>query len=410
MDIRSADPALQKLAARHRSGHLRKWAGIAFAALAVIAIAWFLFTPDPVSTELATVVQGPMQVTVDAQGQVRVHDKYIVAAPVAAELRRIELHEGDRVGRNDPVATLDPLPLDPRQRQEALARLDSARALAREAGLRVQRAYGDMQLATNERIRAERLVEGGFVSPQAAEKASAFEQTSRVEWNAAKSRELAALADVKSAEAALSAAGTPDSGPRRQVQLTSPVDGYVLKVNEKSERTVTAGTPLLTIGDPARYEIVADILSTDAVKIRPGDTMLLEGWGGATTLRAKVRLVEPVAFTKVSALGVEEQRVNVIADPVDELGPLGDGYRVEVRVIVWSAEDVNKVAGSSLFRAGETWHVFTVENGRAREREVRIGQRNQTEAEILSGLAPGTKVIRYPSNQIKDNIRIAAAK
>ncbi len=410
MDIRSADPALQKLAARHRSGHLRKWAGIAFAALAVIAIAWFLFTPDPVSTELATVVQGPMQVTVDAQGQVRVHDKYIVAAPVAAELRRIELHEGDRVGRNDPVATLDPLPLDPRQRQEALARLDSARALAREAGLRVQRAYGDMQLATNERIRAERLVEGGFVSPQAAEKASAFEQTSRVEWNAAKSRELAALADVKSAEAALSAAGTPDLGPRRQVQLTSPVDGYVLKVNEKSERTVTAGTPLLTIGDPARYEIVADILSTDAVKIRPGDTMLLEGWGGATTLRAKVRLVEPVAFTKVSALGVEEQRVNVIADPVDELGPLGDGYRVEVRVIVWSAQDVNKVAGSSLFRAGETWHVFAVENGRAREREVRIGQRNQTEAEILSGLAPGTKVIRYPSNQIKDNIRIAAAK
>lgn len=410
MDIRAADPALQKLAAKHRSRHMTKWIGMAIAAVAVIAIGWFLAIPDPISTELTAVARGPMQVTVDTQGQVRVHDKYIVAAPVAAELRRIELHEGDRVRRNDPVAILNPLPLDPRQRQEALARLDSSKALAREAGLRVQRAYSDMQLATSERIRAERLVEGGFVSPQAAEKASALEQTSKVEWNAAKSRELAALADVKSAEAALSAAGMPNAGPQRQVQLTSPVDGYVLKINERSERTVGAGTPLVTIGDPAKYEIVADILSTDAVKIRPGDTMLLEGWGGAKTLRAKVKLVEPVAFTKISALGVEEQRVNVIADPVDELGPLGDGYRVEVRVIVWSADEVSKVAGSSLFRVGETWHVFAVEDGRAREREVRIGQRNQTEVEILSGLEPGTKVVRYPSNQITDNIRIATAK
>ncbi|WP_334186690.1 efflux RND transporter periplasmic adaptor subunit [Noviherbaspirillum sp.] len=411
MDIRTADPALQKIAAKHRrSRRLGKWVGTAIAILAIIALAWALFTPDPISTELTAVTRGPMQVTVDSQGQVRVHDKYIVAAPVAAELRRIELHEGDRVSRNDPVAVLDPLPLDPRQRQEALARLDSARALAREAGLRVQRAYNDLQLASSERARTERLVEGNFVSPQAAEKAIALEKASRVEWDAAKSREVAALADIKSAEAALSAAGMPDAGPLRQVQLTSPVDGYVLKINEKSGRTVSAGTPLVTIGDPAKYEIVADILSTDAVKIKPGDTMLLEGWGGAQTLRAKVRLVEPVAFTKISALGVEEQRVNVIADPVDELGPLGDGYRVEARVVVWSADQVTKVAGSSLFRVGDAWHVFTVEDGRAREREVRIGQRNQTEVEILSGAEPGTAVVRYPSNQIRDGARIAATK
>jgi HlyD family secretion protein len=296
--------------------------------------------------------------------------------------------------------------MDARQRQEATARLDAARALAREAGLRVQRAQTDLKFAQNERRRVERLVADKFVSPQAADKAISTENAARAEWAAAKSREQAAVADVKAAEAALFA--VDNTGGKRQVPLVSPVDGYVLKVNEKSERTVAAGTPLVTVGDPARYEIVVDVLSTDAVKVRPGNLMLLEGWGGGKSLRARVRLVEPVAFTKVSALGVEEQRVNVIADPVDALGPLGDGYRIEARIVIWSEDKVVKVAGSSLFRVGDAWHVFLVEDGRAREREVKVGQRNQDEAQILSGLAPDNTVVRFPGNQLRDGVRIIA--
>lgn len=405
MDTRSEAPETRTSASARRTVPMRTVAVTAVAAVTAIALLWFLFAPNPVKVELATVTQGPMQVTIDNQGQVRVHDKYIVAAPVAAELQRVELHDGDPVKQNQVVAVLDPLPMDARQRQEATARLDATKALAREAALRVQRAQTDLQFAENERRRVERLVADKFVSPQAADKAISTENAARAEWAAARSREQAANADVKSAEAALFA--VDKSGGKRELPLVSPVDGYVLKVNEKSDRTVAAGTPLVTVGDPTRYEIVADVLSTDAVKVRPGNLMLLEGWGGGKSLRARVRLVEPVAFTKVSALGVEEQRVNVIADPVDPLGPLGDGYRIEARIVIWSQDKVMKVAGSSLFRVGDAWHVFIADDGRAREREVKLGQRNQDEAQIVSGLAPSDTVVRFPSNQLSDGVRIA---
>jgi len=388
----------------------RKWVIAALAVATVIVLGWFMFAPDPIRVELIQVTQGPLQVTVNNQGQVRVHDKYVVAAPVAAGVERIVLHEGDPIKGGQLVATLNPLPMDARQRDEARARLDAAKALAREAALRTDRAYTELQYAINERARVERLIKNNFVSPQAAEKVLTAEKTARAEWDAAKSRQQAALADVRAAEAALSVdAGSGsgnNSGTRRQIILTSPVDGYVLKINEKSERTVAAGTPLAVIGDPNRYEVVVDVLSTDAVKIQPGNAMLLEGWGGGKTLRAKVRLVEPVAFTKVSPLGVEEQRVNVIADPVDPLGPLGDGYRIEAKIVIWAEDKVTKIAGSSLFRVGDAWHVFVVENGHAREREVKVGQRNQDEAQILGGLNPGATVVRYPSNEISDGARI----
>ncbi|HZW20021.1 efflux RND transporter periplasmic adaptor subunit [Noviherbaspirillum sp.] len=411
MDTRTQAPMTRANATRKRiRPRTIAWTAAATAAAAVLL--WLLFAPEPVKVELTQVTQGPMQVSVNNQGQVRLHDKFVVAAPVAAELQRIEWHDGDMVRRGQLLATLSPLPMDARQRQEAVARLDAAKALAREAGLRAERAMSDMQLATSERTRIERLVVNEYMSPQAAEKALTAERASRAEWDAAKSRQQAAQADVRVAEAALMASDIAGnaSGGKRQIDLHAPVDGYVLKVHERSARTVPAGAPLVTIGDSARYEIVADVLSSDAVKIRPGHLMLLDGWGGGKLLQAKVRLVEPVAFTKVSALGVEEQRVNVVADPVESLGPLGDGYRVEARIVIWSADKVDKVAGSSLFRVGDAWHVFVVEDGRAREREVRIGQRNQDEAQVLSGLAPGTTVVRYPSNALTDGVRVTAAR
>jgi HlyD family secretion protein len=169
---------------------------------------------------------------------------------------------------------------------------------------------------------------------------------------------------------------------------------------------VAAGTPLVSVADASHYEVVVDVLSTDAVRVRPGQAMLLEGWGGRSTLRATVRLVEPAAFTKVSALGVEEQCVNVLADPVNALGPLGDGYRIEARIVVWETERTLKLPGSSVFRAGYAWHVFVVEDGRAREREVKMGQRNQDEAQVLSGVDAGAVVVRYPGNELRDGARV----
>jgi len=248
----------------------RNWTVAALGLVAAIVLGWFMFSPDPLRAELTQVTQGPLQVTINNQGQVRVHDKYVVAAPVAAGLERIVLHEGDPIRRGQLVATLKPVPMDARQRDEARARLDAAKALAREAALRTDRAYTDLQFAINERARVERLIKNNFVSPQAAEKALTGEKAARAEWDAAKSRQQAALADIRAAEAALAAdASGGNGGARSQIILTSPVDGYVLKVNEKSERTVGAGTPLAIIGDPNRYEVVVDVLSTVAVKKRP---------------------------------------------------------------------------------------------------------------------------------------------
>ncbi|MBP6439912.1 MAG: HlyD family efflux transporter periplasmic adaptor subunit, partial [Thermomonas sp.] len=382
-----------------------KWSMTLLAAVAVALLLWWMFRPSPIETEISPVLSGPMQVTVDNQGQLRVHDRYVIAAPVAAELERIELHDGDRVRKGQRVALLRPLALDARQREEAQARLDAARALARAATLGVQRAASDQKLAAGELARLEKLVAQGFMSPQAVDRARNADVTSRAELRASKAREEAAQADVKAMQAALPAAA---GGERRSVELVAAVDGQVLRIHEKSARTIAAGTPLVTIGDPARFEVLVDVLSADAVKVRPGAEMRLEQWGGGKTLRATVRTVEPEAFTKVSALGIEEQRVNIIGDPIDPLKPadgLGDGYRAEVRIVVWSAADTLMVPASSLFRVGEAWHLFVVEDGEARERKVSIGQRNATQAEVLDGVRAGDRVVRFPGNALADGVR-----
>lgn len=385
----------------------RRLALYLIATLLVLAAAWAVFAPEAAPVEVARVTEGPMQVTVNNEGRVRARDRYLVAAPTAGALQRIELRQGERVRQGQPVAILEPLPLDARQRQQTVAQLEAARAVAREASARMQRAQSELELARSELARSRDLAANGFLSDQAVQQTATRENAARAEMAAAQLRQRAAEADVKAAEAALSAADLPP-GQERRIALAAPVDGYVVAVHEQSARTVAAGTALLTIGDPSCYEIVADVLSTDAVRIPAGAPMLLESWGGGKTLQARVRLVEPVAFTEISALGVEEQRVNVVADPVDALGPLGDGYRVEARIVVWSGERVLKLPGSSLFRVGDAWHVFTVEDGRAREREVRVGQRNQEEAQILSGLDAGSVVVRFPSNTLRDGMRVVA--
>ncbi len=385
----------------------RTWIAWTVAALLAALVLWLLLRPAPVEVEAGTAVVGPMQVTIDNQGQLRVHDKYVIAAPVAAELERIDLHDGDSVRKGQRVALLRVPPLDARQREEATARLDAARALARAAALGVQRAVADQRLAASELARTEKLVAQGFMSPQAVERARNTDATSRADLRAARAREEAAQADVKTAQAALAPSG---GGDARTLVLTAGVDGQVLRIHEKSARTVAAGTPLVSIGDPARFEVIVDVLSTDAVKVQPGAAMRLEEWGGGKALRATVRTVEPEAFTKVSALGIEEQRVNIIGDPLDPLGALGDGYRAEVKIVVWSADQALTVPASSLFRVGEAWHLFVIEDDRVRERAVRIGQRNATHAQVLEGVTAGTRVVRYPGNDLRDGVRVSVRR
>jgi len=396
--------------AKQRAARIRRWIGWALGLGAAAAIAWLALAPDPLEVEAAVAVRGALEVTVDQEAEVRVHDRYVIAATVAGKLVRVNLRSGDAVAPGQIVAVLEPLPLDARARQEALARLDAARALVREASFQIARAAATLAQQTRERERMEKLRDERFVSAEAVDKARTAEATARAELDAARARETAARQEERVAEAALLAMPAAEGRRGRLVELAAPVAGKVLRVLEESERTLAAGTAVMVIGDASRFEIVADVLSSDAVKIRPGAPARLEEWGGADKLQARVRVVEPYAFTKISALGIEEKRVNVVMDPIDPLGPLGDGYRVEARIVVWSAADVLKVPASALFRRGDGWAVFVVEDGRARVRPVEIGQRNPFEAEVLKGLEAGARVVMYPGNELEDGRRVRAVE
>jgi HlyD family secretion protein len=376
--------------------------------LGLLALIVIALIPSPIPVEVARVSRGPIMVTIDEEGEARAHDRYVIASPVAGRMRRVELHDGDLVKAGQVVAAITPLPLDERERTEALARVKAAEALKREADERVSRARADYDQARRERERAESLLESGVISKQSFEQARNLQTTLGNEMEAARFKAQAASADVQAAKAALIAVDARRMQDAGVIELRSPVPGRVLRVVEKSERVVTAGTPLIVVGDPERLEVVVDLLSTDAVKVRPGMTVLLENWGGEGALRARVRTVEAAAFTKLSALGIEEQRVNIVADFVDPPGLLGDGYRVEARTILWEAGDVLKIPASALFRSGEGWAVFALDQGRARKREVRIGHRSHFEVELLDGLEEKTEIIIHPANTIEDGARVEA--
>jgi HlyD family secretion protein len=370
-------------------------------ALSVVVLIVVAFLPSPIKVETARVTKGPLRVTVDEEGEARAHDRFIVAAPIAGRLTRVELHDGDLVSLNQVVAVINPLPIDQRERAEISARVQSMEALKRGADEAVEHARADHEQAKRDLRRAENLLEGGVIPRQSFEQAMNAEIISKNELEAAKFKAQAAASEVNVAKAGLIAVEA-EGGANRTVLLRSPVRGRVLRVIEKSERVVTSGTPLITLGDPRKLEVVVDLLSTDAVKVRVGAVMLLENWGGEAPIRARVRTVEPAAFTKISALGIEEQRTNVVADFVDSSGPLGDGYRVEARIIIWESESVLKVPTSALFRHGDGWSVFIIENGKAIRHEVEIGHRSQFEAEVLGGIEEGAHVVVHPTNQISD--------
>lgn len=370
--------------------------------LGLLGLLWFSFTPSPIPVDAAEVVVAKMQVSVEQEGEVRCVDRYTIAAPVTGRLLRVAVREGDPVKLGDPVATIRPVPLDARQRDEAGARLMAARAATAEADAQLRRTQVEATLAASERARTEALVSREFLAAAVLEKAAGAQRAAAREVQAAQSRLVRARAEVRAAEAALEASD-PSARP---LVLEAPVAGVVLKVQERSERVLVAGSPIVTVGDPARLEAVVDVLTNDAVRIVPGAVATLERWGGSPA-GARVRLVEPSAFTKVSALGVEEKRVNVLLDLDEVPTGLGDGYRVTARIVVWSGKDVVTVPVGALFRHGGEWAAFVYRQGRALRRVVRIGERNNEVAQVIEGLEPGDRVIVYPASILEDGARVS---
>jgi len=393
-------------------------------AVGVLAAAVLALLPSPLPVETAPAAAGPLTVSIDEEGRTSARDRYTVAAPTTGRLERVILRAGDPVSRGQQLAVLHLAPLDPRERAAAEGRLRAAEALRSEAVENLARAKDDAAQAARERERAEQLHRKGYSALQELEQARNAETAALKGAEAARFRVEATASEVAVARAALLAGEDGAGEDRRRVVLRAPVDGKVLRVIEQSERVLGAGTPILEVGDAARLEIIIEVLSTDAVRVRPGMPVQLAGWGGEGTIPATIRTVEPAAFTKVSALGVEEQRVRVIADLVGAPGPLGDGYRVEARIVTWSADAVLTVPASAVFRraagARETpgsgaspaeardWAVFIVVAGRAQLRPVTPGHRTAAEVEVLKGLAAGERVVLHPANELRDGARVAA--
>ena len=383
----------------------RRKALVTALAVGLGALVWIVLRPAPVVVETAKATRGLMRVTVDEDGETRAHDRFVVAAPIPGRMLRVELEEGDAVHESQVVARIEPLPLNQQQREEVLGRVASAEAAKHQADARAEHAREDYEQFRRDRERAERLAREKVIPAQLLEQARNAEITGAQELQAARFRALAAASEVKVARAGLVGMESTTAG-RKVITLRAPVAGRVLRIIEKSERVVQAGAPLVVLGDPGKIEIVTDVLTTDAVNIKPGSTAFLEGWGGQHPLRAKVRLVEPAGFTKISALGVEEKRVNVIADFVDPPDGLADGYRVETRIVTWESPDVLKIPGSATFRDKDGWSVFVIEKAKARKRSVQVGHRNQTEAEILNGIRVGDAVILHPSNRLREDVHV----
>jgi HlyD family secretion protein len=382
----------------------------AAAALVLVGLLAWAFAPKPVPVEAAVVTLGRFEQSIEEDGQTRLKDRYTVSAPVAARLSRITLREGDRVAAGDPVAVLLPVMssmIDERSRREADARLLMATALLTRSAARVERARIAVEEAKLELQRTEKLAREGFLSGQRLDSARLAHDAARREHDAAVAERDAAVHERAQAAAALQPSGSIEAG--KPYVVKAPVNGFVLKVAQPSEATLPAGAPLLDIGDLSRMEVVADLLTTDAVQAQPGRRAVIERWGGPP-VEGRVRRVEPAAFTKVSALGIEEQRVKVIVDiatPPERWRAMGDGFRVTLRVITQEVDAAQLVPVGALFPIADGGTaVYRVDGGRARVQPVEIGGRNGNEAWVKSGLKQGDSVVVYPPPAVADGKRV----
>lgn len=406
--------------------HTRAWiiGGLALSATAAL-LAW-AFAPRPVQVELATASVGRFEITIDEDGKTRVRDRYVVSAPLAGRLSRIALREGDAVAPDAALAALAPTlapMLDTRTRTELAARIEAADAMVVRAQTRIERAKVALEQARTVLKREEKLAADRFISANQLDNDRLAVRAAQKELDSAIQDRHVAGHELDQARAAHAAVRSDDDAT---FAVRSPVAGRVLRVLQPSAGTVALGTPLLEIGDTGEMEIVAELLTGDALQANPGTPVRIERWGGAAPLAGKVRRVEPAAFTKISALGVEEQRVNVLIDitsPPERWRALGDGYRVGVRIVALARDDVLRVPVSAVFpstlpraRSAEddaqdgarAMAVFVVDAGRARLRQIAVGGRNGEDAWIVAGLRAGERVIVYPGDAVTDGGRVEA--
>ncbi len=395
----------------------RRWIRRGLFALFIGPVLVFIaisFLPQPVAVDMAVLTRGPMLVTLNEEGETRVRDIYVVSAPVNGRLLRIDLDAGDPVQVGQDVVSrilpIDPDFLDARSLAQAEATVGSAQAALTLARAELERAQAEVEFSKNELRRAEELFAGNNVSEARLDRARLELRTARAALETARASVAMRDAELANAQARLVEPG--DEGglsPAGVLSVRAPISGRVLRLLAESEAVVAAGTPLVELGDTEDLEIVTDMLSTDAVQIAPGDPVIIEDWGGPGTLSGRVQRVEPFGFTKISALGIEEQRVNVIIDLLDPPAvrpSLGHGFRVQVRVVVWQGRDVVTIPTNALFRHRGEWAAFAVDDGRARLRILALGRQNDAQAQVLDGLVAGDRVILYPGEAVRDGVRV----
>jgi HlyD family secretion protein len=383
---------------------------IALIIIVLALVAYWAFRPRAVPADFVTVERGALEVTVRDEGRTRVRNRFVVSAPVPGRMERIQLEPGDPVVGGTTVLArflpTDPALLDARTRGELEARVRAAEAALGGARADRDRLQGELTFARSELTRMQAIKDA--VAQREID--AAAQQVDTLE-RAGQSADFAVRTAQHQVELARASLVQTRGGQTGAIPLLAPVDGVVLRRLQESETVVPMGQPLLEIGDLRDLEIVADLLSSAAVRVQPGQAVYIEQWGGGRTLTGRVRRVEPSGFTKISALGVEEQRVNVLVDfddPPDSRPAIGDGFRVEVRVVVAARADVLKVPASALFRHEEAWAVYRVENGRAVRQAVQVGQQSGLEAELTAGLDAGQTIIVYPSEAVRDGVQVVA--
>ncbi len=379
----------------------------------IIAALVYGFQPQPRLVDVAQAERAPMQVSVEEEGKTRVIDRYIISAPVAGTTCRVDMNVGDYVEKNQPLVTIEPLQspaLDPRSRAEAQFRVAAAQAALQAAEQNAQSAQAEAELAGKELTRIKPLATNGHITMERLDQAETLARSTAAAKRSADFAVNVARHELGAARTALEYAG--DRGelvPANTVQVRAPVSGRILKIQQQCEGVVKPGQALLEIGDTRTLEIETEVLSSDAIKIKPGMRVIFNRWGGEEALLGQVRTVEPVGFTKVSALGVEEQRVLVISDITsapDIWENLGDGYRVEARFILWEDDEVLQIPGSALFRENGGWAVFVSEAEKAKKRSIEIGRHNGLSAQVTKGLEEGEKVITHPDDTIEEGVRV----
>ncbi len=402
----------------------RKWSRTVLTGLAALLVAgaiWIAVRPQPMLVDLAGVERGAMMVTIDEEGRTQVHDPYIVSTPVAGRLMRVRVDPGDEVTRGVTVVAqmrpTNPAALDVRTREQATAAVSAAEAALRVAQADLNAAMAEHDLAQTDLARTRQLAETGTAAQAALDRAESAARAASARLDTAEAAISVREAEVANARAQLIGfddqllAGAINETRRDEIPLFAPIDGRILRIIQQSETVLPAGAPVMEIGDiTSDLEVVVDLISSDAVQVREGNRVMIEDWGGQTTLLGEVARVDPFGFTRFSALGVEEQRVGVTVafqSPPEDRPSLGHGFRVEARIVVWEAGDALIVPSSALFRAREGWAVFRVEEGQAVQRDVQIGRMNGTEAEVLGGLETGDTVVIYPSAGLESGMRIA---